>query len=338
MLIGEVAERSGVSARMLRHYDRIGLVSPTSRTPGGYREYTDDDIRRLFQVEGLRSLGLGLREIVDALGDLPFSPAEMVEQLITRTEEHLAQQTRLLHELRQVQAGELAEWADVLHTISLIRGLNVDDPSERQRFALTVEEEAGARGIGALVEAALAETDINAAGALDWVLARGGDEAVPLLARALFSSDERRRRRAVDALVKIGSPRATGVLADAFEHPDPRVRSRAALARGRRGDRGAIPTLIALVASGRDDVAAADALAELATGQSGGAEEIVRLIRAELARADGADAAARQRLTAALADIPGPEANALLAALTDDSDPRVAHTAQYLLQSRGVVE
>ncbi len=58
MLIGEVAERSGVSPRMLRHYDALGLVSPTARTAGGYREYTSDDLRRLFHVESLRTLGL----------------------------------------------------------------------------------------------------------------------------------------------------------------------------------------------------------------------------------------------------------------------------------------
>ena len=61
MLIGEVARRSGVSARMLRHYDSLGLVRPTGRTGGGYREYSGADIRRIFHIESLRSLGLSLR-------------------------------------------------------------------------------------------------------------------------------------------------------------------------------------------------------------------------------------------------------------------------------------
>ena len=47
MLIGEVARRSGVSTRMLRHYDALGLVRPTGRTIGGYREYSEADIRRM---------------------------------------------------------------------------------------------------------------------------------------------------------------------------------------------------------------------------------------------------------------------------------------------------
>ena len=82
MLIGEVAQRSGISARMLRHYDRIGLVSPSERTTGGYREYSESDIRRLFHVEGLRSLGLSLAQIADVIDDRAFDPAVMVENVI----------------------------------------------------------------------------------------------------------------------------------------------------------------------------------------------------------------------------------------------------------------
>jgi len=46
---------------MLRHYDSLGLVRPTGRTGAGYREYSSADIRRIFQIESLRSLGLSLR-------------------------------------------------------------------------------------------------------------------------------------------------------------------------------------------------------------------------------------------------------------------------------------
>ena len=63
MRIGEVSRRAGISARMLRHYDELGIVSPSQRTAGGYREYTTQDIQRLFQVESLRSLGMSLRDI-----------------------------------------------------------------------------------------------------------------------------------------------------------------------------------------------------------------------------------------------------------------------------------
>jgi DNA-binding transcriptional MerR regulator len=82
MLIGEVSQRSGVSTRMLRHYDALGLVIPTGRTVGGYREYSAHDIGRLFHVECLRTLGLSLNEAKRALDDPDFAPATLVGELI----------------------------------------------------------------------------------------------------------------------------------------------------------------------------------------------------------------------------------------------------------------
>ncbi|CAM5381565.1 MerR family transcriptional regulator OS=Streptomyces cyaneofuscatus OX=66883 GN=G3I52_07945 PE=4 SV=1 [Streptomyces cyaneofuscatus] len=50
MLI-EVARRSGVSARMLRHDQSLGLVHPSGRTGSGYLEYSEEDIRRIFRID-----------------------------------------------------------------------------------------------------------------------------------------------------------------------------------------------------------------------------------------------------------------------------------------------
>ncbi|MEU7815579.1 HEAT repeat domain-containing protein [Pseudonocardia sp. NPDC049154] len=329
MLIGEVSAQSGISARMLRHYDRIGLVSPTGRTQGGYRQYSDDDVRRLFHVEGLRSLGLSLQDVADVLGDLSFSPAAMVEQLVARTHDRLAREEELLRRLGQVQASDPAAWSDVLRTIGLMRGLDAGDPSARQRFALSLTGE-GDRDSVPLAEAALKESDPNVAGALDWALARLGDSAIPVLAEALDSPVAERRHRALAALVKIGSPRASAVLADAFRHPDPVVSGRAALVRAACGEADAVPALVALVVEGRDDVDAADALGALAS-RHGRADEIARAIADELT---GATGAARRRLASALADVPGPRAEATLTGLVDDPDRGVALTATFLLQAR----
>lgn len=115
MLIGDVARRSGVSTRMLRHYDSLGLVRPTGRTSGGYREYSDEDVRRLFQVEGLRSLGLSLRQIARALQNPTCTPAGLVRDLIRWTEERLDDREReLLDRLRTVAAAAPTGWPDVL--------------------------------------------------------------------------------------------------------------------------------------------------------------------------------------------------------------------------------
>src|SRR5829696_7546721 len=96
VLIGEVARRSGVSARMLRHYESLGLLRPSGRTGSGYREYSGEDIRRIFYIESLRSLGLSLREIGRALDDPGFTPSTLVDDLIRQTRERIAAETELL--------------------------------------------------------------------------------------------------------------------------------------------------------------------------------------------------------------------------------------------------
>ena len=96
MLIGDAARSCGVSARMLRHYEALGLVQPTGRTSAGYRDYSDEDIRRIFQVESLRSMGLSLKQVGRALEDPDLTPAALVVDLIRCTEERLAQERELL--------------------------------------------------------------------------------------------------------------------------------------------------------------------------------------------------------------------------------------------------
>lgn len=90
MLIGEVARRSGVSARMLRHYEALGLLRPSGRTGSGYREYSLADIQRIFHVESLRAVGLSLREIGRTLDDPGFTPSALVDDLIRQTRERVA--------------------------------------------------------------------------------------------------------------------------------------------------------------------------------------------------------------------------------------------------------
>jgi DNA-binding transcriptional MerR regulator len=64
MQIGEVAERTGLTQRTLRYYESIGLLAPATRMDGGFRLYTEDDIRRLDQIVQLkRLLGFSLAEI-----------------------------------------------------------------------------------------------------------------------------------------------------------------------------------------------------------------------------------------------------------------------------------
>ncbi|MFI7106788.1 HEAT repeat domain-containing protein [Nonomuraea sp. NPDC050227] len=329
MLIGDVARRSGVSARMLRHYDALGLVRPTGRSHAGYREYSGEDIRRIFHIESLRSLGLSLRDVGRALDDPGFTPSGLVEDLIRRTRERIAAETELLTRLRRIDAADPAGWDDVLQVVSLLQGLGSKNAGRRQSAALSAVAEVP---VEALVEAALGESDPNVAGALRWALAQSGEGAAALLAQGLHAPAAEVRKRAVQSIAELPDATATALLRDALTSPDVVVRRYAALALGARGVDDAVPTLIDMVVEGTNDVDAADALSTLA-GRPGAADPIAAGLVDRLARR-GAEPSARRRLTQALADIPGAAAARALADLAQDDDRAVALTATYILGLR----
>ncbi|QNP67258.1 HEAT repeat domain-containing protein [Streptomyces genisteinicus] len=331
MLIGEVARRSGVSARMLRHYESLGLVRPTERTGGGYREYSADDIRRIFHIESLRSLGLSLRDVGRALDDPGFEPAELVAELVRGTRERIAAETELLTRLRRIDAAGPAAWEDVLRTVALLQELGSASAARRQRAALATAETAPLPA-EALVEAALGETDPHVAGALRWALARSGDDGWAPLAEGLGSPEAAVRERAVRALAEMPQDEATALLRRALAGPDAAVRRVAAPALGARGAAEAVPVLADMVVAGTNDVEAADALHALAASPAA-ADRIAAALVERLAGCAG-DAPARRRLAQALADIPGPVAADALAELARDEDRGVALTAAYVLRRR----
>ncbi|MEU9519554.1 MerR family transcriptional regulator [Streptomyces sp. NPDC048224] len=332
MLIGEVARRSGVSARMLRHYESLGLLRPSGRTGAGYREYSQEDIRRIFHVESLRSLGLSLREIGRALDEPGFAPAALVDDLVRRTRERIEAETELLTRLRRIDAADPAGWQDVLQVVALLQALGSKSADARQRAALSSVHEA-AVPVEALVEAALNETDPNVAGALRWALARSGDDGTALLAQGLGSPVAAVRKRAVQALAELPGEEAAAQLRPALDAPDPVVRGYAALALGTRGVDDAIPTLVDMVVAGRNDTDAADALSVLA-GEAATADRIARDLVGRLDD-ESTRPPARGRLTQALAGIPGTTATGALVRLAADADRAVALTAGYLLGLRG---
>jgi MerR family transcriptional regulator, copper efflux regulator len=66
--IGQAADLTGVSAKMIRHYESIGLLPPPPRTFAGYRLYGDADLHRLRFVRRARSLGFPMKDVQALLG------------------------------------------------------------------------------------------------------------------------------------------------------------------------------------------------------------------------------------------------------------------------------
>lgn len=69
LTVGTVAELVGVSVRTLHHWDQIGLVTPSGRTPAGYRRYGAGDIGRIYRVLVYRELGFSLSSIIELIDD-----------------------------------------------------------------------------------------------------------------------------------------------------------------------------------------------------------------------------------------------------------------------------
>jgi DNA-binding transcriptional MerR regulator len=114
--IGEVAERVGLSLRTVRYYEEVGLVTPDSRSEGGFRLYSEADVERLLLLKRMKPLGLSLEEMRE-LGDLierSENPSELrkgelrglVDALGSyagRADEAIAKLERELGEARQLR-------------------------------------------------------------------------------------------------------------------------------------------------------------------------------------------------------------------------------------------
>ena len=116
MRIGELAQLAGINPRTLRYYERIGLLTPSSRTEAGYRVYTLGDAARLVFIRRAQGLGLSLAEIADviALRDTGAVPCRHVRALAESKVEEIDARVAELRKLRAdlVRLAEAASEAE----------------------------------------------------------------------------------------------------------------------------------------------------------------------------------------------------------------------------------
>ena len=103
MNIGQASEASGVSQRMIRHYEKIGLIPAASRRDSGYRDYSPGDVHRLRFIANARDLGFPIEDIrvlLQLWSDRERSSAE-VKALATARADELGRKVVALEAMRR---------------------------------------------------------------------------------------------------------------------------------------------------------------------------------------------------------------------------------------------
>ena len=112
LLIGDIAERTGLSAPTIRYYESIRLLAPPPRSATGYRRYTETTVEELRFIKKAQGLGFSLDEIGEILklsraGDTPCAHVlDLSRRHLRAVEDRIQQLTRFRDQL----AGELAKW------------------------------------------------------------------------------------------------------------------------------------------------------------------------------------------------------------------------------------
>lgn len=140
MNIGDAASRSGVSAKMIRYYERIGLIPTASRTASGYREYEPRDVHMLRFIARARDLGFSVAEITELLDlwrDKDRRSADVKALAQARVRDlrqkiaHLQDMADTLEELANACAGNERPNCPILQRLETLD--TDDDPLSRRR-------------------------------------------------------------------------------------------------------------------------------------------------------------------------------------------------------------
>jgi DNA-binding transcriptional MerR regulator len=122
--VGRLAAATGLSVRVLRHWDEIGVVSP-ARTAAGHRRYGPAEIIRLYRALALRRTGLRLEQVGALLGDADPDPAATLRAHLAELEDDLRERTRLRDRLREALAAGAAGTTPlmrVIETMTMVDG------------------------------------------------------------------------------------------------------------------------------------------------------------------------------------------------------------------------
>ncbi len=137
--IGEIAAAAGLTIRTLHYYEEIGLLRASKRTEAGHRIYTNADVTRLYRIKMLRSLGLPLSEVGQALDNPAWDLKSTMASQLAELEQRIAVESRLSGRLKRLLAS-----ADVTSTdsstdmLTLLEEMAMIEQTVENRIAIIV--------------------------------------------------------------------------------------------------------------------------------------------------------------------------------------------------------
>nr|WP_240929632.1 MerR family transcriptional regulator [Streptomyces coryli] len=103
-MIGELSRRTGVHERLLRYYEKQGLLWP-ERAPSGYRHYQESDIDTVLRIRRLLSAGLNTETIAQVLPCIRIKAGNLVPVCPETTDDLRRQRDRLTHAIEELRAS-----------------------------------------------------------------------------------------------------------------------------------------------------------------------------------------------------------------------------------------
>jgi DNA-binding transcriptional MerR regulator len=137
--ISQLARSFGLSRSTLLYYDRIGLLSPSGRTPSGYRTYGERDRERLARIRRYREAGFAVKDIHALLRPTRLPPARMLERRLQEIDEEIVrlrgQQRVLAGMLRRLAGRRRPATIDRGAWVAMLRAAGLDEAGMRRWHA-----------------------------------------------------------------------------------------------------------------------------------------------------------------------------------------------------------
>lgn len=119
--IKEVTKQTGVTVRTMRHYDQIGLLTPAGKTEGGHRLYGEKELKKLQEIQFLKSLGFSLKKIEEMTGNVDHDWYSGLQRQLN----YIIQEKEKLTEMEQMVKGVMNQFTlegkvDMQHIQQLI--------------------------------------------------------------------------------------------------------------------------------------------------------------------------------------------------------------------------